>query len=82
MRRLSESTVEGAALAWLETIGWRIAHRPDIAPDMPAAERRDAGEIAVRIGQPPDSRSGDAEGCKQPMDNLAISRSGRPDTWS
>lgn len=37
----TESTVEDATLAWLEASGWRIAHGPDIAPDMPAAERRD-----------------------------------------
>jgi type I restriction enzyme R subunit len=43
----TESTVEEAALAWLESIGWRIAHGPDIAPDMPAAERRDYGEVVL-----------------------------------
>lgn len=30
----TESTVEDAALAWLEGAGWQIAHSPDIAPDM------------------------------------------------
>ncbi|MCP9441173.1 MAG: hypothetical protein NNA20_01140 [Nitrospira sp.] len=34
MAHLTESTVEDAALAWLQGIGWRIAHGPDIAPDM------------------------------------------------
>ncbi|MCE7901301.1 MAG: type I restriction endonuclease subunit R [Gammaproteobacteria bacterium PRO9] len=43
----SESTVEDAALAWLEAAGWRITHGPDIAPDMPAAERRDYGEVVL-----------------------------------
>jgi type I restriction enzyme R subunit len=43
----TESTVESAALAWLEGAGWRIAHGPDIAPDMPAAERRDYGEVVL-----------------------------------
>ena len=43
----SESTVEDAALAWLESIGWQIAHGPDIAPDMLAAERRDYGEVVL-----------------------------------
>jgi type I restriction enzyme R subunit len=43
----TESVVEDAALAWLEAIGWRIAHGPDIAPDMPAAERRDYGEAVL-----------------------------------
>lgn len=43
----SESVVENAALAWLESIGWRLVYGPDIAPDMPAAERRDHGEVAL-----------------------------------
>ena len=43
MTRFTESTVEEAALAWLEAAGWRIAHGPDIAPDIPPVERlRDA----------------------------------------
>jgi type I restriction enzyme R subunit len=46
-RGITESMVEQAALAWLEAIGWRIAHGPDIAPDMPAAERRDYGEVVL-----------------------------------
>lgn len=32
MTAFTESTVESAALAWLEAIGWRIAHGPDISP--------------------------------------------------
>jgi hypothetical protein len=28
----TESGVEHAALAWLEDIGWLVAHGPDIAP--------------------------------------------------
>jgi hypothetical protein len=28
---ITESVVEQAALAWLEAIGWRIAHEPDIS---------------------------------------------------
>src|SRR5690606_37432444 len=39
--------VEQAALAWLEAIGWRVAHGPDIAPDMPEAERADYGEVVL-----------------------------------
>ena len=34
----TESTVEEAALAWLEATGWQVAHGPEIAPEMPAAE--------------------------------------------
>jgi type I restriction enzyme, R subunit len=41
MTAFTESTVEPAALAWLEAIGWRAAHGTKITPDMPAAERRD-----------------------------------------
>ena len=41
MAPLAESAVEDAALARLEDIGWRVAHGPDIAPDMLAAERAD-----------------------------------------
>jgi type I restriction enzyme R subunit len=43
----TESVVEEAALAWLEAVGWRIAHGPDIAPDMPAAERQNYGEVVL-----------------------------------
>lgn len=31
-RAFTESTVEAAALAWRESIGWRIAHGPDVVP--------------------------------------------------
>jgi type I restriction enzyme R subunit len=48
MATFSESTVEDAALAWLEAAGWRIAHDPDIAPDTLAAERHDYGEVVLR----------------------------------
>jgi len=47
MTHLTESVVEQAALAWLEASGWQVAHGPDIAPDMPAAERRDYGEVVL-----------------------------------
>ena len=45
--QFTESVVESAALAWLESVGWQIAHGPDIAPDMPAAERADYGEVVL-----------------------------------
>ena len=35
MTSFTESIVEDAALSWLETLGWRVAHGPDIAPDTP-----------------------------------------------
>lgn len=43
----TESVVEEAALACLELTGWRIEHGPVIAPDMPAAARRDYGEVVM-----------------------------------
>ena len=42
---ITESTVEQAALAWLENLSWSVAHGPDIAPGMPGAERTDYGEV-------------------------------------
>ena len=47
MSAFTESTVEQAALAWLQGVGWRVAHGPDIAPDMPTAERDDYGEVVL-----------------------------------
>ena len=47
MTTFTESTVEEAALAWLESLGWSIAHGPDIAPDTPGAERSDYGAIVL-----------------------------------
>jgi type I restriction enzyme R subunit len=43
----TESVVDDAALAWLEAVGWEVAHGPDIAPDTPAAERTDYGEVVL-----------------------------------
>jgi len=43
----TESVVEEAALAWLEDLGWRVAHGPDIAPDTVGAERDDYGEVVL-----------------------------------
>ena len=47
MTAFSESVVEQAALAWLESIGWPVAHGPDIVPDMPAAERANYNEVVL-----------------------------------
>ena len=47
MNSFTESTVESAALAWLESAGWQVAYGPDIAPGMPAAERADYGEVVL-----------------------------------
>ena len=45
MTTLTEADVEQAALAWLEGLGWRVAHGPDIAPGAPKAERADYGQV-------------------------------------
>ena len=47
MTTITESTIEDAALAWLESLGWSIAHGPDIAPDAPGAERGDYGAVVL-----------------------------------
>ena len=44
---LSELTVEAVALDWLASLGWAVAHGPDIAPGMPGAERADYGEVVL-----------------------------------
>ena len=43
--RITESEVEDAALDWLDSLGWTVAHGPDIAPDTLAAERADYGQV-------------------------------------
>ena len=47
MAGLTESEVERAALEWLESSGWSVAHGPDIAPDTPGAERGDYDEVVL-----------------------------------
>jgi type I restriction enzyme R subunit len=42
-----ESTVEQAALAWLESYGWSVRHGSQIAPDAPGAERRDYAQVIL-----------------------------------
>ena len=44
---VSESTVEAVTLDWLVSLGWAVAHGPDIAPDMPATERADYGAVVL-----------------------------------
>jgi type I restriction enzyme R subunit len=43
----SESTVEDASLAWLESLGLAVKHGPEIAPDGLFAERADYGEVVL-----------------------------------
>ncbi|MBN1869529.1 MAG: type I restriction endonuclease subunit R [Candidatus Omnitrophica bacterium] len=45
--RITESVIEQAALAWLEAIGWQVAHGPDIAPGQLLTERADYGEVVL-----------------------------------
>ena len=45
--RITESEVEAAALDWLDSLGWTVAHGPDIAPDTLAAERSDYGQVVL-----------------------------------
>ena len=47
MTTITEADVEQAALDWLAGLGWGIAHGPDIAPDAPAAERADYGQVVL-----------------------------------
>ena len=47
MTTLHESDVEDAALEWLRELGWRVAYGPDIAPDTPASEREDYGQVVL-----------------------------------
>ena len=44
---VTESVVEQATLAWLEASGWQVARGPEIAPDVPAAERADYGKVVL-----------------------------------
>ena len=43
----AESDVESAALAWLESLGWTLKNGPEIAPEEPAAERTDFGQVVL-----------------------------------
>jgi type I restriction enzyme R subunit len=47
MSLITESTVEEAALTWIEGLGWQVQYGPGIAPEMPAAERVDYGQVIL-----------------------------------
>src|SRR5437660_1278476 len=47
MGSFTESIVEQAALAWLESVGWSVRHGPEIAPGELAAERSDYGQVIL-----------------------------------
>ena len=45
--RFTESTVEEAALAWLESLGYAILPGPELAPGGARAEREDYGQVVL-----------------------------------
>ena len=47
MSTFNESVVEQAALAWLESTGWKVRNGADIAPGEPNAERDDYGQVVL-----------------------------------
>jgi type I restriction enzyme R subunit len=47
MNTFTESVVEEAALAWLESAGWTVRKGAEIAPGEPAAERDDYGQVVL-----------------------------------
>jgi type I restriction enzyme R subunit len=47
MNSICETTVEEAALAWLESLGWEVKHGPEIAPGELFAERADYGQVVL-----------------------------------
>ncbi len=47
MIQFTESVVEQAALAWLESLGYAILSGPEIAPEEPAAERDEYGQVVL-----------------------------------
>ena len=47
MTNFTESVVEDAALAWLESLGYAVKHGPEIAPGELFAERGDYGQVIL-----------------------------------
>ncbi|MDI9570300.1 MAG: hypothetical protein QM278_06205 [Pseudomonadota bacterium] len=43
----SESVIEQAALAWLESLGYQVLSGLEIAPGEPAAERDNYGQVVL-----------------------------------
>jgi type I restriction enzyme R subunit len=44
---VAESTVESAALSWLELLGYATIHGGVIAPGEPSAERKSYGDVVL-----------------------------------
>lgn len=67
MTGFTESIVEEVACAWLESLGWSVIHRTDIAPDTPA-ERTDPVSSSATVDEQPggcDRRPPGLRGCLQ-----------------
>ena len=47
MTTITENDVEQAAVEWLASLGWRVAHGPDIAPTGSAPERADYTQVVL-----------------------------------
>jgi len=47
----TESVVELAALAWLESAGWSVKNGTEVAPGEPPAERADYGQVVLEQEQ-------------------------------
>jgi len=47
MTNFTESVVEDAALAWLESLGYTVKHGPEIAPGELFAERGHYGQVIL-----------------------------------
>jgi type I restriction enzyme R subunit len=43
----TESNVEDAALAWLQSLGYAVKHGPEIAPSELAADRVESGTLGA-----------------------------------
>lgn len=48
-RAFTESVVEQAVLAWLESLGWSVNHGLQIAPGEPGAERADYAQVLLDV---------------------------------
>ena len=48
MTGITESILEDTCLDWLNELGWRRIHGPDIAPDSPNAERSSYSEVILK----------------------------------
>jgi type I restriction enzyme R subunit len=47
MTTFTESVVEQAALAWVESAGWSVKSGGEIAPGEPGTERDDYGQVVL-----------------------------------